>query len=112
MTFDTAVLLRGIIPNEQLASGTDVPWSTWMSLNRLRVQKGRCRAMINMWKLNHTDVGAYVAVARYILCTYHVMSPIARRVTRLFQPLPVSTVPNTGRNLSNSNYRGLDEQEY
>ena len=27
------------------------------------------------------------------------------------QPLPVSTVPNTGRNLSNSNCRGLDEEE-
>ena len=30
-------------------------------------------------------------------------------VTWLFQPVPVSTVPNTGRNLSNSIYRGLDE---
>ena len=26
------------------------------------------------------------------------------------QPLPVSTVPNTGRILSNSNYRGFDEE--
>ena len=32
------------------------PWSTWRSLNRLRVQKGRCRAMMKMWKLSHTDV--------------------------------------------------------
>ena len=48
---------RGIIPNEHLlASGTDEPWSTWRSLNRLRVQKGRCRAMMKMWKLSHTDV--------------------------------------------------------
>ena len=31
---------RGIIPNEHLASGTEDPWSTWRSLNRLRVQKG------------------------------------------------------------------------
>ena len=44
---------RGIIPNEQLAGGTDEPWSTWRSLNRLRVQKGRCRAMMKMWKLSH-----------------------------------------------------------
>ena len=36
---------------------------------------------------------------------------IARGQTSLCQPLPVSTVPNTGRNLSNSNYRGLDEEE-
>ena len=47
---------RGIITNEHLASGTDEPWSTWRSLNRLRVQKGRCRAMMKMWKLSHTDV--------------------------------------------------------
>ena len=32
------------------------PWSTWRSLNRLRVQKGRCRAMMKTWKLSHTDV--------------------------------------------------------
>ena len=36
---------RGIIPNEHLASGIDEPWSTWRSLNRLRVQKGRYRAV-------------------------------------------------------------------
>ena len=47
---------RGIIQNEHLASGTDEPWSTWRSLNRLRVQKGRCRAMMKIWKLSHTDV--------------------------------------------------------
>ena len=35
---------RGIIPNEHLACGTDEPWSTRRSLNRLRVQKGCCRA--------------------------------------------------------------------
>ena len=35
------------------------------------------------------------------------MPPIARGQTWLFQPLPVSTVPNTGRSLTV--YRGLDE---
>ena len=40
------------------------------------------------------------------------MPPIARGQTWLCQPLPVSTVPNTGRNLSNSNYRGLNEEDY
>ena len=41
------------------------------------------------------------------------MTAIARGQTWLCQPLPVSTVPNSGRNLSNSrpNYRGLDEEE-
>ena len=39
------------------------------------------------------------------------MPPIARGQIWLCQPLPVSTVPNTGRNLSNSNYRGLDGEE-
>ena len=38
------------------------------------------------------------------------MPPIARGQTWLFQPLPVSTVPNTGRNQSDSGYRGLDEE--
>ena len=47
---------RGIIPNEHLASGTDEPWSTWRSLNRLRERKGRCRAMMKIWNLSHTDV--------------------------------------------------------
>ena len=47
---------RGIILNEHLASGTDEPWSTCRSLNRLTVQKGRCRAMMIMWKLSHTDL--------------------------------------------------------
>ena len=41
---------------EILASGTDEPLSTWKSLNRLRVQKGPCRAMMKMWNLSHTDV--------------------------------------------------------
>ena len=31
--------------------------------------------------------------------------------TWLFQHLPVSTVPNTERNLSNNNYRGIEEYE-
>ena len=39
------------------------------------------------------------------------MPPIARGHTWLSQPLPVSTVPNTGRNQSDSGYRGLDEEE-
>ena len=38
-------------------------------------------------------------------------APIAHGQTWLFQPLPVSTVPNTGRNQSDSGYRGLDEEE-
>ena len=45
---------RGIIPHELLASGPDEPWSTWRSFNRLRMQKGRCRAMVKMGKLSHT----------------------------------------------------------
>ena len=45
-----------------------------------------------------------------ILCMWW-CPPIAHGQTWLCQPSPVSTVPNTGRNLSNSNYRGLDEEE-
>ena len=47
---------------------------------------------------------------RLCLIIWHVvMPPIARGQTGPCQSLPVSTVPNTGRNLSNGNYRGLDE---
>ena len=105
---------RGIIPNEHLASGTDEPWSTWRSLNRLRVQKGRCRAISLWWKCGSSPIQMYVTVGRDRLCLilWHVvMPPIARGQTWLFQPLPVSTVPNTGRNQSDSGYRGLDEEE-
>ena len=35
--------VSGIVQNEQLVSGKDKHWSNWRSLNRLRVQKGRCR---------------------------------------------------------------------
>ena len=102
---------RGIIPKEYLASGTDDPWSTWRSLNRLRVQKGHCRAMMKMWKLSHTDVCDYGERHTICLILWHVlMPPIAPGQTCLCQPLSVSTVPNTGRNLSNSIYRGLDEE--
>ena len=46
------------------------------------------------------------------LILWHVvMPPIARGHTWLYQPSPVSTVPNTGRNLSNGNYGGHDEEE-
>ena len=39
--------------------------------------------------------------------------PIASGQTCLSRPLLVSTVPNTGRNLSNTTvYRGLDEDDY
>ena len=57
----------------------------------------------------------YVTVGRDRLCLilgHVVMPPIARGQTWLFQTLPVSTVPNTGRNQSDSGYRGLDEEEH
>ena len=54
---------RGIIPNGHLANGTDEPWTTWRSLNRLRVQKGRCRAMMKMRKLSHTDLTRFNHIA-------------------------------------------------
>ena len=58
---------RGTI-DELLASGTDEPWSTWRNLNPLRVQKGRCRAMVNMWKLSLIQM--YVTVGKDRLEVY------------------------------------------
>ena len=65
-----------------------------------------------MLKLSHTDVcdcGERQTMSH--LMTHVVMPPIARGQTWLFQPLPVSTVPNTDRNQSHSGYRGLDEED-
>ena len=73
------------------------------------------------WKCTKDDVGPwckcgsyhirmYVTVGgdRLCLLLWHVvMPPIARGQTWLCLPLPVSTVRNTGRNISNSNYRRL-----
>ncbi len=50
-------------------------------------------------------------MALCLILWHVVMPPIARGQTWLYQPSPVSTVPNTGRNLSNSNYGGHDEEE-
>ena len=66
---------------------------------------------MKMWKLSHTPM--WLWGERLCLIIWHVvMPPIARGQTGTCQSLPVSTVPNTGRNLSNSkpNYRGLDEE--
>ena len=57
----------------------------------------------------HTESTVTVGRDRLCLVPLHVVMPlIARGQASLFQPLPVSTVPNTGMNISNSNYRGLD----
>ena len=67
------------------------------------------------WKGGSYPIRMYVTVGRDRLCIilWHVvMPPIARGQTWLFQPLPVSTVPNTGRNQSDSGYRGLDEENW
>ena len=71
---------------------------------------------IDMWRFQFASspIQMYVTVGRDRLCLillHVVMPPIARGQTWLFQPLPVSTVPNTGRNQSDSGYRGLDEEE-
>ena len=67
------------------------------------------------WKCGSSHIQMYVTVGRYRLCLilWHVvMHPTARGQTWLLQPLPVSTVPNTERNQSDSGFRGLDEEDY
>ena len=61
---------------------------------------------MEMWKLSQTDVcdyGERQIMPRLMTC--HDAPKIW-----LAQPLPVPTVPKTGRNLSNSSYRELDEE--
>ena len=91
---------RGIITHEHLARAEKSPWSTWRSLNRLRVQKGRCLAMMKMWKLSHTS-------------SYDIWWCPQLHVDRpgYANPCRCQLCQNTGRNISNSNYRGLDEEE-
>ena len=94
--------IRGIIPNEHLASGMD---EHRLSLNRLRVQKGRCRASMKMWKLTLADVwGEADYVSSYDMwgCPHQFHSSRPR-------------YPNTGRyqlsrvGVFNSSDRGLNE---
>ena len=66
-----------------------------------------------MWKLSHTDVcdcGERQTMSHLMTCgdaPNCTWTDLA-----FFQPLPVSTVPNTGRNQSDSGYRGLDEEDF
>lgn len=48
-------LERGITPTEYLANGHDLAWTTWKSLNRLRVQQGRCKALMKAWNYTTED---------------------------------------------------------
>ena len=59
--------------------------------------------MVKMWKLSQTDVT--VGTDRQCLILWHVMMPPIAPWTDL-------AMPNTGRNLPNSIYRGLDEEDY
>ena len=46
---------RGVIPNENLASGHNLGWTTWKMLNRLHVEQGRCQAILKSWKATTND---------------------------------------------------------
>ena len=87
-------------------------WSTWSSLNRLRLGESRERTMSGHDQ--NMETRWWLWGDRLCLILWHVgMPPIRLHGTDLAisQSLPVSTVPDTGRSLSNSNYRGLDEEE-
>jgi len=53
---------RGITPTECLASGHDLPWLTWKTLNRLRVEQGRCKALMKTWNHQTDDTCSCGAV--------------------------------------------------
>ena len=76
---------------------------------------GRHISSYNMVQFECLSTCVQCSHCSYITLWHVVMPPIARGLTWLCQPLPVSTVPNTGRNLSNSrpthNCRGLDEEK-
>ena len=60
----------------------------WSSILLTVQLTGRCRAMMKMWKLSHTDV-----------CDCVDRQTVSHRVTSLSQSLLVSAVPNTERSL-------------
>ena len=45
---------RGITPTEGLASGRDLPWPTWKTLNRVE-QGRRCKALMKAWSYQTED---------------------------------------------------------
>ena len=108
----------GVIPNEHVASGTDEPWSTWTSLNRLRVRQGRCRAMMNIWKLFQT----YVCDCKERQTMSHIMTcddtPNCTHVDRpgYANPWRCQLCQTLGgiyltASIEDPHYRGLDEEE-
>ena len=72
---------------------------------------GRHISSYNMVQFEYLSTCVQCSHCSCITFWHVVMPAIARGQTWLCQPLPVSTVPNTGRNLSHSNCRGLDEEE-
>ncbi|KAJ8371111.1 hypothetical protein SKAU_G00111390 [Synaphobranchus kaupii] len=62
---------RGITPTECLASGHDLPWPTWKTLNRLRVEQGRCKALLKTWNYHTEDTcgcGAVQTMSHLLEC--------------------------------------------
>ena len=62
---------RGITPTEGLASGHNLPWPTWKTLNRLRVQQGRCKALMRAWHYATEDTcscGAVQTMSHLLQC--------------------------------------------
>ena len=64
-------LTEGSSPMNSWPAAQMGPGPGWRSLNRLRVQKGRCRAMIKMWKLSNTnecDCGERQTMSHLMTC--------------------------------------------
>ncbi|KAJ4942018.1 hypothetical protein JOQ06_011888 [Pogonophryne albipinna] len=62
---------RGITPTESLASGHDLGWTTWKSLNRLRVEQWRCKALMKVWSYTTEDTcscGSVQAMSHLLEC--------------------------------------------
>ena len=82
----------------------------WRSLNRLRVQKGRYRAMMKMWKLSHTDVcdcGERQTMFHLMTC---VDAPNCTWTDLDRHPCRCQLCQTLG-GIYMTEYRGLDEEE-
>ena len=70
--------------------------------DRLRVQKVRCRAMMKMWKLSHTDVcdcGERQTMSHLMTCVDAPNCTWTDLATPTLAGVNPVTVPNTGRNI-------------
>ncbi|KAK5916130.1 hypothetical protein CesoFtcFv8_001657 [Champsocephalus esox] len=79
---------RGLTPTESLPSRHDLSWTTWKSLHRLRVERGRCKALMKVWNYTTEDTcscGSEQTMSHLLEC-----ADAPGAVQKTWQNLPLS----------------------